>query len=108
MQHCTPETKAAALSRNIPFLQESKNENNVSFMEKLWQSVKRHVKQPEATQQKSCDMTHQRPSTETVARSNAANAMRSDGVTAKRHYAANATQHDALTVRLEDVIRMLE
>lgn len=52
MQHCTPKTKAAALSRNIQFLQESKNENYVNFMEKLWQSVERHVKQPEATQQK--------------------------------------------------------
>jgi len=52
VQHCTPETKAAALSRDIQLLRESKSENYVSFMEMLWQSVERHVKQPEATQQK--------------------------------------------------------
>jgi hypothetical protein len=55
-------------------------------MEKLWQSVKRHVKQPEATQQTQFHMTHQWSSDETVAtRSNAASATRSDGVKTKRH-----------------------
>lgn len=41
MEHCTPETKAAALSRNIQFLREAKDENYVSFMEKLCYSVER-------------------------------------------------------------------